>query len=83
MAVYEGSAESAIELVNTEAESRSACGMAQVVYEAVKEVGDIRIDHHRGKIVQLTVVGIGHNGIWDAVEPHMEFTVFVLSGQEI
>jgi hypothetical protein len=83
VAVYDGNADTAIELVNAEADSKSACGEAQVVYEAVKEVGHIRMEHDLGKIVELTVVGIGRNGIWDAVEPHSQFTVFMLPGQEI
>ena len=83
VAIYDGNAENTIELVNAEANSKSACGEAQVVYEAVKEVGHIRIDHSLGKIVQLTVVGIGRNGIWDVVEPHTQFTIFMVSGQEI
>jgi hypothetical protein len=83
VAMYDGNPQRTIELVNEQSNSKSACGLAQIAYQRAEEIADIRVNHARGKIVQLTIVGINYSGIWQGTRPYTQFTIFMLPGQEV
>jgi hypothetical protein len=65
----------ALQLVNKEAESRTACGVAVIAFVPKKQVANIRNQKGIMKIIEIMIVAAKTDDGWHQVSPTTQFAV--------
>jgi hypothetical protein len=76
VALFRGEEQSAVDLVNTEAQDPTACGLATVAFMRGPQLGMARNKDNAFQIVRILVVGIETPAGLRPVKPAAYFTVF-------
>lgn len=73
----------ALQLVNTEAKTESACGAAVVAFQTGEQIGLDRVEGKRVKIVKVTVLAYNNGDGWKPVPATVQFAIMPLPGIEV
>jgi hypothetical protein len=76
VALFKGEEQSTVDLVNTEAQDPTACGLATVAFMRGPQLGMARNKDNAFQIVRILVVGIETPTGLRPVKPAAYFTVF-------